>query len=103
MAINKTMIKKLIKYNESFAIMQYYIYFRGVQSETQKRFEIMFIKYDEEGEAVINYEDLTGEDLKYFFQNINLFEEKINDKSGIIWEKNNFKINYELIINKIKN
>lgn len=97
------MIKKLIKYNESFAIMQYYIYFRGVQSETQKRFEIMFIKYDEEGEAFINYEDLTGQDLKYFFQNLNLFEEKINDKLGIIWEKNNFKINYELIINKIKN
>ena len=97
------MIKKLIKYNESFAIMQYYIYFRGVQSETQKRFEIMFIKYDKEGEPIINYDDLTGEDLKYFFQNINLFEEKINDKSGIIWEKNNFKENYELIINKIKN
>ena len=97
------MIKKLIKYNESFAIMQYYIYFRGVQSETQKRFEIMFIKYDEQGESFINYEDLTGQDLKYFFQNLNLFEEKINDKSGIIWEKNNFKINYELIINKIKN
>jgi hypothetical protein len=74
-----------------------------VQSETQKRFEIMFIKYDEEGEAFINYEDLTGQDLKYFFQNLNLFEEKINDKLGIIWEKNNFKINYELIINKIKN
>ena len=97
------MIKKLIKYNESFAIMQYYIYFRGVQSETQKRFEIMFIKYDEQGESFINYEDLTGQDLKYFFQNLNLFDEKINDKSGIIWEKNNFKINYELIINKIKN
>ena len=97
------MIKKLIKYNESFAIMQYYIYFLGVQSETQKRFEIMFIKYDEQGESFINYEDLTGQDLKYFFQNLNLFDEKINDKSGIIWEKNNFKINYELIINKIKN
>ncbi|CAB5218466.1 hypothetical protein UFOVP212_36 [uncultured Caudovirales phage] len=96
------MIKKLIKANESFAIMQYFEYFRCVPSEVKKKYEILFIAYDSNGNPFLNYEKLKGEDLKYFFRNIHLFEKKVNDKSGVIYEINEFKNNYNFIINKSK-
>jgi len=80
-------IKKLLKTNTPFSIMQYFVSFKGSKRETHKKYELICI--NEMGYN--NYTILNEDDLSYMRENMDKFELVVDNEYGRVYEFNKFK------------
>lgn len=102
----KKTIKGLIRDKQPFAVVKYKVWMRGIKSEINNAYEIMFegkskkttlIVIDDVAvripsvKQVIKTKSLSASGIKALKTNLSLLQEKANTSDGIVWEFMDFK------------
>ena len=82
-----TKIQTLLQENTPFAIMQYFESFKGIPTETYKKYELIYVNIRNE----IAFKVLNDLDVIFLKENLNIIKKIITTKEGKIHEFNNFK------------
>ena len=91
------MIKKLIKANMPFAIMQYFVSPAFDKHNTKQVWEVLtYVQRKKANAGYVVAKYLKEEDKQFLKENKHLFTNPINNKYGAIYEYLDFKNHYEL-------
>jgi len=81
------LIQKMLDNKTPFSVIQYFENLKKTNNETHKQYEIIYLNL----KKTLSFK-IIGENEKYVFKNnINQFNLVVNDKSGTVYEYNDFK------------
>ena len=91
-------LSEILKQNKKFALIQYFVSIISVKTETIKKYELIYLKEKKLVFKTLSY--LQSDYIKEKYKRLKLVISNVND--GSVWENNNFKEYYKLIISENK-
>lgn len=85
-------LKKLVKENKPFAVMQYFQSVKVIYDNQCKTYELIELI---NGGVDIRFKTLNRADITYLKENLDIIKVVINNSDGKIYEFNNFKKYYQ--------